>query len=303
MRVLVAGASGMIGSAVCDALLARGDEVVGLSRDPARARPTNPTITWHAWQSATERPPAAAFAGVDAVINVSGEPINQRWNDEVKLRIRESRVRATKNLVDGLLAAQPRPPVLVNQSAVGVYGDRGDALLDESKSLGEGFLAEVVIDWEEAARQVEGAGVRLCITRSGHVLDPAGGLLKQLLLPFRLGVGGPLGSGEQWMPWIHRDDEVALILWAMVTQEVSGVLNSAAPNPVTNREFSKTLGRVLRRPAVIPAPRFAVAALRGGELADEVTTSQRVVPRRPLDLGFNFRFDELEPALRDLLRR
>ena len=259
-------------------------------------------MTWHAWQSASERPPAEALDGIDGVINVSGEPINQRWNDEVKRRIRDSRVRATKNLVDGLAAASPSPPVLINQSAVGVYGDRGDALLDESKSLGDGFLADVVVDWEEAARGAEAAGIRLVITRTGHVLDPAGGLLKQLLLPFRLGVGGPLGSGEQWMPWIHRDDEVAMILWALGSDEVTGTLNSTGPTPVTNREFSKTLGRVLRRPAVIPAPRFAVAALRGGELADEITTSQRAVPRRPLDLGFNFRHTELEPALRDLLR-
>ena len=293
----------MIGSAVCDALLARGDEVVGLSRDPQRARSTNPTLTWHAWQPASERPPALAYQGVDGVISLVGEPINQRWNDEVKRAIRDSRVRATKNLVDGLVAAEPRPRVLVSQSAVGVYGDRGDALLDESKSVGNGFLSEIVVDWEAGARQAEGAGVRVCITRTGHVLDPSGGLLKQLLLPFRLGVGGPLGSGEQWMPWIHRDDEVALLLWALGNDRVSGIVNSSAPNPVTNREFSKTLGRVLHRPAVIPAPRFAVAALRGGELADEVTTSQRVVPRRPLDLGFTFRFDRLEPALRDLLGR
>jgi uncharacterized protein (TIGR01777 family) len=303
MRVLVAGASGMIGSAVCDALLARGDEVVGLSRDPERARPSNPTVTWHAWQPVSERPPAEAYVGVDAVVSVIGEPINQRWNDEVKRRIRDSRVRATKNLVDGLVAAEPRPQVLVSQSAVGVYGDRGDALLDESKSVGDGFLADIVVDWESAARQAEGAGVRVCITRTGHVLDPSGGLLKQLLLPFRLGVGGPLGDGSQWMPWIHRDDEVALIVWALGNERVTGILNSATPNPVTNREFSKTLGRVLRRPAVIPAPRFAVVALRGAELANEVTTSQRVVPRRPLDLGFQFRFDQLEPALRDLLGR
>jgi uncharacterized protein (TIGR01777 family) len=292
----------MVGSAVCDALLARGDEVVGLSRDPARARKTNPTVSWIAWQPASERPPAEAFDGVDAVINVSGEPINQRWNEEVKLRIRDSRVRATKNLVDGLAAAEPRPSVLVSQSAVGAYGDRGDALLDESQSLGDDFLARIVSDWEDAAREAEKAGVRVAITRGGHVLDPSGGLLKQLLLPFKLGVGGPLGSGEQWMPWIHRDDMVALQLWAADNAEVSGVLNAAAPNPVTNMEFSKTLGRILHRPAAIHVPRFAVAALRGGELADVTTTSQRVVPRRPLDLGYRFRFTELEPALRDLLR-
>ena len=194
MRVLVTGASGLIGSAVCDALLARGDEVAGLSRDPAKARATNPTVSWHAWDPANERPPEAAFEGVDAVVNLVGEEINQRLTDEAKQRIRESRVRATKNLVDGMLAATPGPRTLVSQAAIGIYGDHGEAIVDESTPPAEGFLPQVVVDWEHEARKAESAGVRVVIFRTGLILDPDGGLLKQLVPPFQLGVGGPLAG-------------------------------------------------------------------------------------------------------------
>jgi uncharacterized protein len=303
MRVLVTGASGMIGSSVCDALLARGDEVVGLSRDPQRARGSNPAVTWHAWNPATERPPAAAFEGVDAVVNVVGEEINQRLTPAAKQRIHSSRVRATKNLVDGIAAAEPRPGVLVSQCAVGYYGDRGDAIVDESTPPGSDFLARLCAEWEGAAREAEGAGLRVAVFRSAPVLDAGTGLLKQLRLPFMLGLGGPIAGGRQYMPWIHRDDEVALILWALDTDAVDGSLNASSPNQVTNKEFSRAFGRVLGRPAVAPVPKAAVAALRGGELANAIVASLRVVPRQALDLGYEFRFPELEPALRDLLGR
>jgi uncharacterized protein (TIGR01777 family) len=304
MRVLVTGATGAIGSAVCDALLARGDEVVGLSRNPQKARQSNPTVTWHAWNPTSERPPAAAFDGVDGVINLVGEEINQRWNDEVKRSIRETRIRATKNLVDGMLAAGERPKTLVSGAAVGVYGlENGDRILDEDSPPGPDFLAQVVVDWEAAASEADKGGVRVATVRTGLVLEPESGLLKQLLPIFKLGGGGPLAGGDQYMPWIHIDDEVALILWALDTSAISGPVNASAPNPVSNREFSKTLGKVLKRPAFFPAPRLAVAALRGGEVADFVTASLRVVPRRPLDKGFVFRHPDLEPALRDLLGR
>ncbi len=302
MRVLVTGATGAIGSAVCDALLARGDEVVGLSRDPDKARQSNPTVTWHAWDSISERPPSMAFDGVDGVVNLVGEEINQRWNDEVKKRIRDSRIRSTKNLVDGMLAADPSPRTLVSGAAVGVYGlSNGDRILDEDSATGDDFLAQVVVDWEAAANEAAKGGVRVATVRTGLVLDPDSGLLKQLLPIFKLGGGGPLAGGDQYMPWIHIDDEVGLILWALDTQGASGPINSSAPNPVTNREFSKTLGSVLGRPAVFPAPKFAVAALRGSEVAEFVTASLRVMPRRPLDKGYQFRHTNLEPALRDLL--
>jgi uncharacterized protein len=303
VRVLVTGASGMIGSAVCDSLLARGEEVVGLSRDPQRARQTNPTVSWHAWQPASERPPEAALEGADAVINVVGEEINQRLTPAAKERIHDSRVRATKNLVDGIAAASDGPRALVSQAAVGYYGDRGETIIDESTPPGSEWLSTLVVEWEEAARVAEQAGVRVVVLRTGLYLDPTGGLLKQLLPIFKLGAGGPLGGGDQYMPWIHRDDEVALLIWAATNPEVSGTLNATAPNPVTNREFSKTLGRVLRRPAVAPAPKLALRLMRGDELTEAILSSLRVAPRRALDLGYEFRFTELEPALRDLLGR
>ena len=291
----------MIGSAVCDAMLARGDEVVGLTRDPDGARATNPTVSWHAWHPATERPPAGAFDGVNAVLNLIGENINQRLTPAAKERIHDSRVRATKNLVDGMDAAEQTPGVLVSQCAVGYYGDHGEAIVDESTPAADTWTGQLCADWEAAAMNAASDGIRVAVLRSAPVLDPAGGLLKELRLPFTLGVGGPLAGGRQYMPWIHRDDEVALLLWALDTDGISGALNASTPNPTTNREFSKALGSVLRRPAIAPIPRAALVALRGGELADQILGSIRVVPRRPLDAAFTFRFPEIEPALRDLL--
>jgi uncharacterized protein len=303
MRVLVTGASGFLGSAVCDALLARGDETAGLTRDPQRARQGNPTVTWHAWSPAAERPPASALEGVDGVVNLVGEPIDQRWTEAAKQRIRDSRERSTKNLVDAISATEPRPKTLVSQSAVGYYGDRGEAVVDESTGPGSTFDAEVCVAWETAAREAEKVGVRVVVVRSGLVLDPEHGLLKQLLVPFKLGVGGPLAGGGQYMPWIHLDDEVRLLLWALDTDGASGTYNATAPNPVTNREFSKALGRVLGRPALIPLPKLALKARFGGELGEVAAGGQRTIPRRAMDAGFEFRYPELEPALSDLLRR
>jgi uncharacterized protein (TIGR01777 family) len=301
MRVLVTGASGLIGRAVCNALLARGDEVVGLTRDPNRARDTSPTVAWHGWDPATERPPGAAFDGVEAVVNLVGENINQRLTDEAKRRIRDSRVRATKNLVDGMLTATPTPTTLVSQCAVGYYGDRGQAIVDESTPPAPDWTGQMCAEWEAAALAAQGSDVRVTVLRSAPVLDPDGGLLKQLLPVFRLGLGGPLGGGRQYMPLIHRDDEVGMLLWALDSPSVSGPVNASLPNPVTNREFSQALGAAVHRPAVIPAPRFAVVAMRGPELTDQIMASMRVVPRRAHDLGYGFRFAEVEPALRDLL--
>jgi uncharacterized protein len=301
MRVLVTGATGLIGSALSDALLARGDEVVGLTRDPERARPKNPTVRWYAWQPATERPPPEAFDHVDAVVNVVGEEINQRLTEDAKRRIRESRITASRNLIQGIKALETPPKVFVGQSAVGYYGDRGATIVDEDSDRGEGFTTQVTVDWEAAEREAGELGMRLVILRTAPILSKRGGLVKQLLLPFRLGLGGPIAGGEQFLPWIHIDDEIALILWALDDDSVSGVLNAAAPNPVTNREFSKALGRALNRPALFPVPKFAVAAIRGRELADTVAGGARVIPRRALDLGFEFRHPEIEEALRSAL--
>jgi uncharacterized protein (TIGR01777 family) len=291
----------MIGSAVCDALLARGDEVVGLSRNPDRARGSRPIVRWHAWNPTLERPPQEAVEGVQGVINLIGESLNQRLTEEAKRRIRESREVATHNLVQAISAAEPKPRVLVSQSAVGYYGDRGDAVVDESGEPGSGFAAEVPVAWEAAAREAERAGLRVVVVRTGLVLDRRGGLLKQLLLPFRVGIGGPIAGGRQYMSWIHIDDEVGILLWALDEERVSGTVNATAPKPVTNREFSKTLGRVLGRPALMPVPKLALSAMYGGELAEAVVGSLRVIPRRAQDLGYEFRYPTLEPALRAAL--
>jgi uncharacterized protein len=303
MRVLVTGASGLIGSALSDALLARGDEVVGLTRDPDRAKPKNPTVHWHAWQATTERPPPEALEGVDGVVNLIGEEINQRLTDRAKVTIRESRLAGARNLLQGIEAAPEKPSVFIGQSAIGYYGDRGAQILDEDSEPGElGFITEIVSDWEGAEREAERAVPRVVIFRTGLVLTKRGGLVKQLLLPFKLGVGGPIAGGEQFMSWIHIDDEVGLFLWALDSEGVAGTINATAPNPVTNREFSKALGRALHRPAVAPVPKLAVAAMRGSELADAVAGGARVLPRRALDGGYEFRHTELDEALTSALR-
>jgi uncharacterized protein (TIGR01777 family) len=301
VRVLVTGATGLIGSHVCDALAARGDEVLGLTRDPERARRSGADVTWYEWQATTTRPAPEALEGTDGVINLIGESLDQRWTEEAKRRILESRETATHNLVQGMAAATAGPRVLVSQSAVGYYGDRGDALVDEETPHGDDFGARVCVAWEAAAEEATASDVRVVRTRSGLVLSPQGGLLKRLLLPFKLGVGGPLAGGRQYMPWIHIEDEVRLLLWALDTDAASGPTNSTAPNPVTNRELSKTLGRVLGRPAVAPVPKLALKVALGGEMAENALASLRVIPRRAQDLGFEFRFADLEPALQDLL--
>jgi uncharacterized protein (TIGR01777 family) len=301
VRALVTGASGLIGSACCDALLARGDEVVGLTRDPAQARSTNPAIIWHAWEPTLERPPAEAFDGVDGVLNLLGERIDQRWTDEAKRRIIESRRTGTHNLVQAIEGLEKRPAVLVSQSAVGYYGNRGDAIVDESGASGESFDSEVTREWEQAARGIEAAGVRLAIVRTGQVLDAGGGMLSELLTPFKLGLGGPIAGGDQYLSWIHIDDEVGILLWALDDERVSGVVNATAPNPATNREFAKALGRALGRPAIVPVPGFVLDLKFGPEFGRVLRGGQRVVPRRALDLGYEFKFPELDGALEDLV--
>jgi uncharacterized protein (TIGR01777 family) len=301
VKVLVTGASGLIGSALCDALLGRGDTVIGLSRDPQRARGTNPGVVWHAWEPTLERPPADAFENVDGVVNLEGEKINQRWTDEAKRRIMESRRTGTRNLIAAIAGLERKPAVLVNQSAIGFYGDRGEAMVDESAEPGEGYDAEVVREWEAAAREAEGTGMRLAIVRTGHVLDSHGGLLGELLPPFKLGVGGPIAGGRQYMSWIHIDDEAGILLWALDDDKVSGVVNSTAPNPVTNREFSHAIGRALHRPASVPVPGFVLDLKFGGEFGKVLRGGQRVIPRRALDLGYEFRYPDIDGALQNLL--
>lgn len=302
MKVLVTGASGAIGTSLCAALLERGDEVVALSRDPERSRGRLPGVAWHRWEPTLERPPAAAFEGVEGVVNLVGEKINQRWTEEAKRRITESRRTATQNLAQAIAGLERKPAVLVSQSAVGYYGDRGDAVLDESAAPGESFDARVCRDWEQAARAVEAAGLRLVILRTGQVLYAGGGLLGELETPFKLGVGGPLAGGDQYLSWIDLEDEIGILLWALDNPEVSGVVNATAPNPVTNRDFSKALGRALGRPALMPVPGFVLDLKVGKEFAAAIKGGQRVLPKRALELGYEFRHPNLDETLRSLYR-
>jgi uncharacterized protein (TIGR01777 family) len=300
MKVLITGATGTIGGAVAEALLARGDEVAGLTRNPAKARESEPRIEWHAWNPTEERPPADAFTGVDGVVNLVGEPINQRWTDESKKRILESREKATHNLVQAIATAPEKPGVLVSGSAVGYYGDRGDAIVDESTGPGDTFDARVCVAWEEAAREVERSDVRLAIIRTGLLLAKEAGLLSELLTPFKLGVGGPVAGGHNYMAWISLADEVGIILWLLDTPSASGTFNLSAPNPVTNREFSKALGRALGRPAVVPVPKLAVKLRFGAEFGEiAATAGQRAIPKHATDGGYEFRFTDIDAAMKD----
>jgi uncharacterized protein (TIGR01777 family) len=303
MRVTVTGATGLIGTKLVAALARRGDEVTVLSRDPGRARERLGTgIEAVAWDPLGAPAPVEALAGREGVIHLAGEPVAQRWSAAAKERIRTSREVGTVNLVAGLRAAEPRPGALVSASAVGYYGPRGDEQLDEDAPPGDDFLALVCVAWERTARTAEELGVRVAHVRTGIVLDPDGGALAKMLPPFKAGVGGPVAGGRQWMPWIHVDDLVALYLAALDGDggDWRGPLNGSAPTPVSNRDFSKALGRALHRPAVAPVPRAALRLLYG-EMEQIVTTGQRAVPRRPLALGFRHAHPQLDEALRSAL--
>lgn len=244
-------------------------------------------------------PPAASIAEADAVIHLSGEPVAQRWTAEAKRRIRDSRVGSTERLVEAIAKLARRPACLVCASAVGYYGSRGDEILEESSPPGSGFLPEVCVAWEKAAQRVADLGVRVASIRIGMVLDKRGGALGRLLAPFRAGVGGRLGSGRQWMSWIHVGDLAELFRF-VIDRPLKGALNGVAPFPVSNAAFTQELARALKRPALLPVPEFALKALLG-DMTEIVLASQRVVPRAAEGAGFRFRFPQLGPALGDLL--
>ncbi|MFZ0040495.1 MAG: TIGR01777 family oxidoreductase [Solirubrobacteraceae bacterium] len=303
MRVLITGATGTIGLGLADALAARGDEVVALSRDPDRAqRVLGAGAEVHAWPDPTSQPPPPeALRAADAIVNLLGEPIAQRWSEDAKQRIRDSRVLGTRSLVTALNALPPdeRPRALISQSATGYYGARGDALLDEQASPGDDFLADVVVAWEREAG-VANAPTRVAYTRTGVVLSPSAGALAKMLPFFRLGLGGPVAGGDQYVPWIHLQDVIGALLCCLDDESAAGPINVSSPNPVTNSELSRALGHALGRPAVLPVPGFAVRLLYG-EMSGVVTTGQRAVPARLGELGYEFRHREIEPALRDVL--
>lgn len=336
MRVLVTGGTGFIGRRLAAELEARGDDVVALSRDPelaarqaaeaghatrttpappgaardattagagARRTPASGGISWVEWNPATGPPSVARIGPVDAVVNLLGEPIAAgRWTRSRRAAIRDSRVLGTRNLAKAIFALSPRPRVFVSGSAIGYYGPRGDEELDEGAAPGEGYLASLAREWESEALRDATPDVRVVLLRTGIVLGPEGGALREMLRPFRLGLGGRVGSGRQWMSWIHLEDICGLILHAIDAEAVRGPLNGTAPLPVRNSEFARTLGRVLHRPAVLPAPAFALR-LALGEMAEALLlTGQRVVPRRALETGYAFRHPRLEGALESLLR-
>jgi uncharacterized protein (TIGR01777 family) len=302
MDVIVTGATGLIGTKLVRALRDHGDAVTVLSRSPEKAQATL-GVPALAWDPLAGPAPAEALAGRDAVAHLAGEPVAQRWSAEVKRRIRDSREVGTRNLVAGLaaVAEAERPRTLVSSSAVGYYGKRGDERVPESTPPGDDFLAHVCALWEREADAAAAHGLRVVKVRTGVVLDKTGGALKTMLPPFRLGVGGPVAGGDQYLPWIHVDDLVALYLRALTDAAWSGAYNGAAPEPVTNKAFSKALGRALRRPAVAPVPAFAIRLLYG-EMAEVVTEGQRAVPERALAEGFAFRHPDLGAALADALR-
>jgi uncharacterized protein (TIGR01777 family) len=301
MNIVVAGGTGLLGSALNEALIRDRHDVTVLTRKaPApAARPNLRFVTWDpngrtgSW--------VHAVAAADVLINLAGESIAaRRWSDAQKRKLRESRLLATQSLTRAIREAGTPPAVFVSGSAVGYYGDRGDETLTESSPPGHDFLAVLARDWEAAAGDAATV-TRVALVRTGIVLDRQGGALPRMLPPFQLFVGGPLGTGRQYMPWIHKEDWVRLVTWAMTHDEARGPLNATAPNPVTNADFSKALGHALRRPSFFPAPAFALRLVLGEMAGPLLLNGQRALPVRATDLGFSFRYSNIDEALASIL--
>ncbi len=293
-RILVSGASGLIGTALVASLRSEGKQVVRL----VRGHPGADEVLWDPFAPV----PAATVSGSDAVVHLTGESVVGRWTEAKRKAIRESRVLSTRNLAGAIAQSDRKPRVFVCASAIGFYGNRGDEVLTETSAVGQGFLAEVCREWEAASGIASAAGVRTVNLRTGIVLSPKGGALGKMLTPFKLGLGGRIGSGQQWMSWIHVDDIVGGIHHAMQTEALSGPVNLVGPNPARNAEFTKVLASVLHRPAIFPVPEFALRLAFGKQAADEMLlASQRVQPGKLGSSGYTFRFPELRAALENLL--
>ena len=301
MKVLITGATGLIGRSLCRLLTNDGHIVIGVSRAGQKASGLG-VAEMYQWETLAGPPPESALDQVDAIINLAGEPIaGRRWSDQQKKSIRDSRVVTTRNLVEGIRLAGRKPQVLVSSSAVGFYGNRVDEKLEEASAAGRGFMSEVCQEWEREATRASDFGVRVVLVRTGVVLSSQGGALQKMLPPFKLGVGGRLGSGKQWFPWIHIADIAGIFRHTVLNSSLVGPVNSAAPEPVTNAEFTRELGRVLHRPVFLPVPEIALRALMG-EMADVLFDSQRVVPTAALASGYEFEYPSIWRALEDVLR-
>ena len=308
MRVFVTGGTGLVGTRLVRKLRERQDQVVLLTRRPGSARERfGNEVEVVEGDPMQAGPWMDAVASCDAIINLAGENIfNKRWKAGFLALLRDSRLRATEHVVEAL-ARNPRrasgePKVLVNASAIGYYGPHGDEEITEETAPGSDFLAALCVDWEKAAEAARQHGVRVALVRIGVVLDREGGALAKLLTPFKLFAGGPVGSGRQWMSWIHHADMVGLFLLGLDNPAASGPLNGTAPNPVPNKQFGKALGRALHRPAFLPTPRFMLRLVLG-KVADVIATGQRVLPARPLALGYRYQFPNLDEALADILHK
>jgi len=298
LNITISGASGLIGRRLLKVLAKDGHSLTALSRHAGTNLP--PGVRLAVWDAAKGETPADGLRDADAVIHLAGAPVAQRWNAQVKQAIRESRVAGTRNLVQALAKLRHRPQVLICGSATGYYGSRGDEVLAESSVPGSDFLAEVCVEWEKEAQAAEALGMRVVRVRTGIVLDARGGALPRMLTPFKMGVGGKLGSGKHWMSWIHLDDLAALFQLALATP-VSGEINGVAPNPVTNADFTRALAAAVHRPAIFPVPGFALRLLFG-EMGGILLASQRVAPKAAESAGFTFRFPELAGTLADVLK-
>jgi hypothetical protein len=297
MTIAITGASGFIGRRLMKALAGGDHKLRVLSRHAGTNLP--PGVQLYVWDAMKGPPPDDSLESVDAVIHMAGEPIAQRWSDEVKQKIRESRATGTRHLVQALSTSRQRPAVLICGSAVGYYGARGEEILTESSAPGSGFMADVCVAWEKEADLAESLGIRLVKLRTGVVLGPNGGALAKMLPPFKAGMGGKLGHGDQWMSWVHLDDLVGIIQHAL-GNPVHGAVNGTAPNPVTNADFTKALGHALSRPAVVPMPAFTLKFMFG-EMADVMLASQRVLPKAAEAAGYTFRYPEVAGALASIV--
>lgn len=298
MKILITGASGLLGENLQKSLLAKGHEFLLATRHKPEK---DNQIYWNIEKGFRDED-FARLEMLDAVVHLAGETITGRWSEEKKKKIRDSRVFGTRSLVDAFAKLANKPKVFVSASAVGFYGDRNDEELTESSAAGDTFLAKVCTEWETEARRAEDLGIRTVLVRTGIVLAKEGGALGQMLTPFKFGVGGVVGSGKQWMSWISLEDEIEIFNFALENESVRGAINATAPNPVTNEEFTKTLGEVISRPTILPLPEFAVK-LVFGEMGDALLLdSTKVLPKRLKDYGFNFKFENLKDALEDAVK-